>query len=130
MLDVVENLRTLPNGWDGDAAEAPNDTAIAHAHRVLDILKRLNFHPDRIAPSAEGGVTISFFVERRYGDIELFNTGEILAVTSDGSGNPHVWEVPDEEAAIRNALEQIRTMISPSKTQSVPTPEGMGLAHP
>jgi len=109
--DGLDSLRDTPEGWDGYEAEPPNDDAIANTRRVLDILQRLGFRPDRIAPSAEGGIMLSFYVGKRYGDIELFNTGESLAVTSDGGGSPHVWEVAEDEDAITDALETIRDHI-------------------
>ena len=109
--DGLDSLRDIPVGWDGDGAEAPNDAAIANTRRVLESLQNLGFRPDRIAPSAEGGIMLSFYVGKRYGDIELFNTGEILAVTSDGDGSPHVWEVAEDETAITDALETIRAHI-------------------
>ena len=109
--DGLDSLRDIPEGWDGHGAEAPNDAAIANTRRVLDSLQNLGFRPDRIAPSAEGGIMLSFYVGKRYGDIELFNTGEILAVTSDGSGSPLVWEVAEDETAITDTLETIRDHI-------------------
>ena len=110
--DGLDSLRDIPEGWDGHGAEAPNDAAVANTRRVLDILQSIGFHPDRIAPSAEGGIMLSFYVGKRYGDIEMFNTGEIFAVISDGTGNPQVWEVTDEGDDIMKALEIIREHIA------------------
>lgn len=104
----LESLSDLAEDWDGHDAEPPNKTAFAGVRRVLELLRHLNFRPNRIAPSAEGGIMLSFFHGKRYGDIELFNTGEILAVTSDGSGAPTIWETTDNETEITNALEVIR----------------------
>lgn len=44
----------------------------------------------RIAPSADEGVAISYRKENRFGMIEFFNTGEIVAVTSEGTSRPVV----------------------------------------
>ena len=109
--DGLDSLRDIPEGWDGHEAEPPNDAAIASTRLVLDSLQCIGFRPDRIAPSAEGGIMLSFYVGKRYGDIEMFNTGEILAVTSDGNGSPHVWEVAESKTAITDALETIRDHI-------------------
>ena len=126
MLDLVEKLRALPTGWDGDGAEPPNETAIANARRAVDISQQMDFRPSRIAASVEGGVMVSFFVGKRYGDMELFNTGEILAVTSDGTGSPKIWEVADAEAAMREALERIRAWIT---TPAAPPDPAEGTAE-
>jgi len=109
--DGLDSLRDIPEGWDGHSAEAPNDTALAKTRRVLDILQSIGFRPDRIAPSAEGGIMLSFYVGRRYGDIEMFNTGEVLAVTSDGGGSPHVWEVAEDETAITDTLGSVQAAL-------------------
>ncbi len=109
--DGLDSLRDIPEGWDGHEAEPPNDAAIANTRLVLDSLQCIDFRPDRIAPSAEGGIMLSFYVGKRYGDIEMFNTGEILAVISDGNGSPHVWEVAESKTAITDALETIRDHI-------------------
>lgn len=112
--EALDRLSTFPDGWDGDGTEAPNPTALAHARRALAVCVSLSLRPDRIAPAAEGGVMLSFYVGKRYGDLELFNTGEILAVTSpgpDGTG-PQVWEVTDDETAIRSALETLRVHVA------------------
>jgi hypothetical protein len=62
-----------------------------------------------VAPSVEGGVAIAWRRGRRNANVEFFNTGETLAATSDGSGNPRVWEITDEELA--HALKEIREYI-------------------
>ena len=118
--DGLDSLRDIPANWDGDGAETPNDTAITNTRRALDIFQRMNFRPDRIAPSAEGGVMLSFYVGKRYGDIEIFNTGEILAVTSDGTGQPGIWPVQDDETAITVALENIQTTLHSQEAQIAP----------
>ncbi len=75
-------------------------------------LFRLKFLPDKITPSVENGVGISFIQGDKYADIECFNTGEILAVTSDRQSPPQVWEVEDRPQAITAALRKIRDFIS------------------
>jgi hypothetical protein len=68
--------------------------------------------PNRVAPSAQGGVGICFYNGERYGDIECLNTGEILATISDGSGRPLVWDVKPSETG--RALERIVEYVNPT----------------
>jgi hypothetical protein len=122
--DGLDSLRDIPKGWDGNEAEAPNDAAIANTRRVLDILQRMSFRPDRIVPSAEGGVMLSFFVGKCYGDIEMLNSSEILAVTSDGTGNPQIWQVTNDEAILAQTLESIqRFLITSTEPLTLPQAE-------
>lgn len=53
----------------------------------------INLLPTRIIPSADGGVTITFYAGDRYADIECFNSGEILAMTKRGSERADIWPV-------------------------------------
>lgn len=111
-LKVIDHLQRLPRGWDGSAAERPNQHSVDRAQSILMHLFRLKFLPDKITPSVENGVGISFIQGDKYADIECFNTGEILAVTSDRQSPPQVWEVEDRPQAITAALRKIRDFIS------------------
>jgi hypothetical protein len=108
-LQKLESFRHLSAGWDSYEAEPPNETAIDWAGRTLDILCQMGFAADRIAPSVEGGVAISWRRGRKNANIECFNTGEFLAATSDGTGNPHVRELSGEDLA--QEMEAIRAYI-------------------
>ena len=93
LFETVENLSQLRKDWDSYGAEAPNTKATYWAKRVLLELRELGLAPDSILPSVEGGVGIAFRRSGNYADVECFNTGEILAIQSDGSGQPSAWEV-------------------------------------
>ena len=110
-IQKLQNLASLSDNWDSYGAETPNDQAIYWAKAALQVLSDMEFPPKRITPSVENGVGISFISGERYGDIECFNTGEILAVTSDRQGKPHVWEVETTEQGLRSALSEIRDFL-------------------
>lgn len=84
---------------------APNHAAIYWAKRVLAALHEENLEPSGLRPSAEGGVTIFFSQGDYYADLECFNTGEILGVTSDRRSTPVVWELSED---LPRSLERIR----------------------
>ena len=104
MTSSRERLKTrmvnLEADWDSYGAEPPNDVALLAAVQVLDDLASINLDPTSIDPSVEGGICLSFQRGERYGDIECFNTGEILAVTSTGY-DTKVWTVKDN---VRSAI--------------------------
>ena len=43
-------------------------------------------------PSAEGGVALCFRNGGNFASLECLNTGEVIALTSDGKGNLNAWE--------------------------------------
>ena len=103
-IEILGGLRNLEENWNTYGASAPNETAIENAARALEHLSNLDVRPDRIAASTEGGVAISFFENRKYADMEFFNSGEIAAIVSD-SIDREVWEVPESEVGA--SLERI-----------------------
>ena len=106
----IRALRQLSKDWDSYGAEAPNGKATYGAWQVILELRNLGLAPTSILPSVEGGVGITFRRDGKYADIECFNTGEILAIQSDGSGQPSVWEVgPD---ALKETLTTIRAYLN------------------
>jgi hypothetical protein len=104
-------LSDLSANWDSYGAESPNDTALNWTKEVLRILFHLDFPPTKITPSVENGVGISFICNNKYADIECFNEGDILAITSDGQGNPEVWEVEATTLGITSTIEKIRVFL-------------------
>jgi len=110
-VSILEQLRKLPENWDSYGAEPPNLTALYWSKTVLELLLEINFPPNKITASVENGVGISFIQGEKYADIECFNTGEILAVTSDKQGNPNVWQVDDKLDSIKSALKKIKIYV-------------------
>lgn len=110
-LKELLSLGELPHGWDGFGAEPPGQEAIGLAEQVLGALAEAHLRPSRIGASVEGGVTIAFLRSGKYADVECFNTGEMLAATSDRHGKPDVWEVPLGDQEIKRTLERIREHI-------------------
>lgn len=108
----LNSLINEPVDWDGNGAESPNEVSVSNGRRVLGILNEMAFEPTGVAPSAEGGVGISFVRGNKYADIECFNSGELWAVVSDRVHTPDVWRV--EVSTIRASLEKIREHVQPA----------------
>lgn len=106
----IKALSQLSNDWDSYGAEAPNGKATYWAGRVILELRDLGLAPDSILPSVEGGVGITFRRNGKYADIECFNTGAILAIKSDGSGQPSAWEIGP--GTIKDTLTTIRAYLN------------------
>lgn len=110
-LEALARLAQLPHDWDSYGAEPPNEVALAHARVVLDVMSEADLKPSHLDASAENGVCLSFIHGSRYADIECFNSGEILAVTSYGDGKPTVWEVSATPIEIKSAVARIQAYL-------------------
>lgn len=90
---ALTDLTKLEPNWDEYGTQPPNSIAVENARKVIKVLSELNLSSPYLAPSSDEGVTISFLRKKKIAAIECFNTGEIIALTSDGTGSPKVWEV-------------------------------------
>jgi len=108
----LEELLRLERDWDSYGAEPPNDLAVSLAKKVVRVLSQQGLSPPCINPSAEEGVCISFRAGRLYADMECFNSGEILAATSNGEGQRRVWEVESRDSEIIEAARRIRKFLN------------------
>ena len=119
MIDVdkeLERLRRVQDDWDSCGAESPSESAIRMATAVLAELNELGLVPNVICPSTDGAVCIEFWREGKYADIECFNSGEILAVTSNyaNNENPLIWNAL--EPSLRDTILLIKTFIATAET--------------
>jgi hypothetical protein len=110
----LESFRTLTVGWDSYEAVPPSQTAIEHAREVLRFLSGQDGVPKvRLTPCVEGGVTILLGdAAIRYADIECFNDGEILAITSEPEQDPAIWPVDLGHGSLQAALDRIQTFLN------------------
>lgn len=123
----LRELGALENNWDTYGSPAPNGRALGTAAKALQQLHSLKVRPDRLAPSTEGGVVISFFEGQRYADIEFFNSGEIAAIVSD-TNDRDVWEatVIEIDVSLRRIIKYIgRRNYLTNATQSFFTPSNL-----
>jgi hypothetical protein len=114
-IATLESFRTLEHGWDSYNAEPPSDTAIANARHILHVLWSSETAPPvrQVSPSVEGGVAIVFTgQQKKYADIECFNSGNILAITSDGTTEPSVWTLNGAGGNIRRAVEKLNAFFN------------------
>ena len=107
----LDGLRKLRADWDSYGAEPPNATAVSALRSILLQVPRVGLEPAKIAPSAEGGAAVCFVREDKYADVECFNNGDVLAVTSGDGRDPEVWEVGAESDSVERTLKKIRDYI-------------------
>lgn len=94
----LDSLASLNAGWDGYDADAPSASVINEARKVLRSLQNELARPDKVGPSAEGGVAITFRSSGgRRVQIEILNNGERFAHLYDLQGNSNTHEWLEEE---------------------------------
>lgn len=101
-LRDLDRLRVLGDDYNGYGTAQPNGVAVFHAARITIDLHLAGLVPERVAPSAEGGVALVLFSSnrQRYAAIECFNAGDCGLLLHDLSTGAHeVFEVGGESAA-------------------------------
>lgn len=110
-LQRLSALESLATDWSAYGTAPPNAVAMNIAKRVLGQLDNVGFQPTRIDPSEDEGVCIAFRNGDNYADVECFNNGDILAVTSNAKARSRrVWDVSKQ--GLGQSIAQIRKFIS------------------
>lgn len=112
----LEELLELEQDRDSYGAAPPNRVAVSLAAKVLRALSKEGLSAPCINPSAEEGVCMSYRAGSLYADVECFNSGEMLAATSDGEGERRVWEVDSREAETVKTARLIRIFLGSRDT--------------
>jgi hypothetical protein len=102
-------LGKLRKGWNGYDAPAPSEAAINAAESFMEILLREDYEPNRLAPSAVGGVGIT----RRDNDktiyVEFYNDGKkILVLFSDDIAEPVIKRVEPGYKSFKQLIAEMR----------------------
>lgn len=114
-LAKLHAFRSLQRGWDSYDAEPPSELATTNATRVLHVIWSIGLASPikAIVPSVEGGISIVFSASgQKYADIECFNDGEILALTSEGVDEPSVWSLNGGAGSLRRAIEKVSAFLN------------------
>lgn len=109
----INSLRNLPENWNSYGAVAPNELACYWTRQIVSICYETGFSPSAVTPSAENGIGVSFVNPGKnlYADIECFNDGTILAVTSNRHDVPDVWSVSTNQQELKRCLSRIREFV-------------------
>ena len=107
LIAVQRRLATFSALVPDEGFTPPTKETSDRAEELLFKLDEINFEPDRIVPSADGGVSVVFSVGPVYADIEFLNDGDTLAVISAPESDPIVWEIESTDQ-LDAAIERIR----------------------
>jgi hypothetical protein len=104
----VEDLRATPENWNSYGSPPPADVSIENAHPVLRTLRAKLLEPERVIPSADGGVAFTFVSDTiSRAAIETLNSGESYVLLYDLNGDSRTIEWPLEPDSQLQLVDQI-----------------------
>lgn len=83
LIDRVSELGKLEKGWNSYSAAAPVLIAIDNAKMLVTLASAAGIIPERIEPSAMGGIAVMFIADSREVAVEFYNAGNVHALFSD-----------------------------------------------
>lgn len=90
-------LGRLPDDWGG--SEKPNGRVLEMALAIIKRMERLGHRYLRIAPMADGGIAVRYLEGARSARFDIYNEGEIVVATREGSETrPEYKELPETDA--------------------------------
>lgn len=90
-------LGRLPDGWGG--SEKPSELAISVAWSLVQSMERYGHPVSRIAPMADGGLSVRYLEGPRSARFDVYNEGGIVVATRAGLGMPTRYvALPDADA--------------------------------
>jgi hypothetical protein len=106
--DTIENLVNTPDNWNSYGSPPPSRTAVQNAQPILKALRAKLLEPERVLPSAEGGVAFTFVSDTiSRAAIESLNDGGAFVLLYDLKGNAETIEWPNTLDAQLNVVGQI-----------------------
>lgn len=109
-LNDLEEWSHGRKDWGSEGSEPPDESALKRAEESLQLLNSLGFLPQKIAPSAEGGVALVFKNGDKRAMLEFFNDGSSSGVLYDLVDEVKVIAV-DQESEMSGIVERIRAYL-------------------
>jgi hypothetical protein len=106
----LEKIEMERRHWvrEGDP---PSEQSLDDARALLARLQAVGFAPERVIPSAEGGIGMFFRSGQKYADFECSNQGQITAIVSDGHGDVRAFPVDATFEGENRAIAEIRAFL-------------------
>jgi hypothetical protein len=82
-MERASELGELQKGWNSYSAPAPTAAVISNAKTLLAVAAAAGILPQRIEPSAMGGVGVTFLAGNREVTVEFYNAGNAHALFAD-----------------------------------------------
>jgi hypothetical protein len=109
LADTLAALRNLQEGWNSYSAPAPSVSAIKNAKTLLTVASEQAIIPQRVEPSAMGGVGVTFSLGDREVSVEFYNDGTAHALFADNAAEEmDTQAVTADAAGYRSLLKEVR----------------------
>jgi len=108
----LEACAGLEDDWDSYGAAKPARHSIEAADRLLRRLFVELFMPNRVIPSAEGGIALYFNSDNKTAYVEFRNSREVILAMFDDRSDPIIVELTENDADESRALSLIRSYIT------------------
>ena len=112
MRSSLDACAALQDNWDSYDAAKPARHSIEATDRFLGRLFAELFMPNRVIPSAEGGMAVYFHSDKKTAYLEYRNSGEVILAMFDDHSDPIIVELTECDADESRALSLIRTYIT------------------
>lgn len=108
-LAQLDGFLSLRKGWDSYSAPAPTALSVANAKQFVSIAIKDGIVPERVEPSAMGGVGATYSHNDCEVVIEFYNTGKAHALFSNNATEEmHTLPVSTSQEGYRNLLNEVR----------------------
>lgn len=114
LSDTLDACAELGDDWNSYGAEKPSPATIKAAARFLGRLRREFFMPNRIIPSADGGIAVYFNRRDKTSYLEYRNSGEVILAMYDKHSDPEVLELTKSDGDESTAFNSIRGYLTTS----------------
>ncbi|HTX40264.1 MAG TPA: hypothetical protein VMD25_00450 [Acidobacteriaceae bacterium] len=116
LLDRLDSLNTLlnrlylvPNDWNGYGSPAPSKDSIEISRKVLNSLWPESILPDKVLPSADGGVALIFRTDTDNRAVaETLNDHETYLLLYDRQGNSRTLTWREAASERQGVILQLR----------------------
>jgi len=109
---ALETYANLEDNWDSYGADKPSPSAIKATAEFMEKVRAEPFVPDRIIPSAEGGIAIYFTKGPKTAYVEYRNSGGVILAMYDDKNDPLIVELAKNDADEYRALRLIRNYVT------------------
>ena len=102
---AVEDLTNLTGDWNSYGSPAPSTESVESTRPILRALRSKLLEPDRVLPSADGGVALTFISDTiSRAAIEALNSGEAYVLLYDLDGKSETIEWPESDVSAQIEL--------------------------
>jgi len=110
LIEQLSEFSKLQTGWNSYTAPSPATAAIENAKSLVTLAKDSNLIPERVEPSAMGGVGATFGEGDREVVVEFFNNGKVHALFADeATAEMKTRAVAANQDDYRKLIDEVRT---------------------